>query len=196
LRNATPRDAARSALVALVLLLVLATVASARPSDAIRKPPKPIPAPASLLKARAACPNTATIVECRGALRRALEAVEWQRSTRWRTKAAKIDEVTRDAIHWAAWKYGGGTEGRPCARCRALELQMLGLGRCESHLFLWATNGQYKSWAQLSGRHRSDPIIQRLTWRDPYAVADHVARYLIRHGEGEWQCVSTGGLRW
>src|SRR5258706_15497525 len=41
--------------------------------------PKPIPAPQSLLRARQACPNTASLVECRGALRRALTAVEWQR---------------------------------------------------------------------------------------------------------------------
>jgi hypothetical protein len=28
------------------------------------------------------------------------------------------------------------------------------------------------------------------------AIPNHVAPYLIAHGEGEWQCVSTGGLRW
>lgn len=118
-------------------------------------------------------------------------AVAWQRQARWHVEAQTIDAVTRDAIHWAAWRYGKGAAGK-----RALELEMLGIGRCESHLFEWATNGQYLSWAQLSARHRSDPVIARLTWRDPYAVADHVARYLLTHGESEWQCKSTGGLRW
>lgn len=188
---ATPRDTARGALAALALLLILAAPASARPNDTIDRAPKPIKAPDTLAgQARKACPNDAPIVRCRAALRRALQAVEWQRATRHAAQAVKVDEVTRDAIKWAAFKYAKGS------RARALELQMLGIGRCESHLFLWATNGQFLSWAQLSGRHRSDPVIARLTWRDPYAVADHVARYLLRFGEGEWQCVSTGGLRW
>jgi hypothetical protein len=103
-----------------------------------------------------------------------------QRLASNREHAASINDFTRDAIHWAAEKYGG-------AQAASLERRMLGIGLCESHLWPWATNGQYLSWAQLSGRHRSDPVIARLTWRDPYAVADHVARYILRYG---------GGLRW
>lgn len=181
----------KGGLVAVVLVLAfLGGKALARESAV-----HPIPIPAAHAKARARCPLNKPLV-CRAALIHAYEAIAWQRRARWHDQANKVDDVTRDAIHWAAWKYGHGVDGQLCARCRALELQMLGIGRCESHLFLWAVNGQYKSWAQLSARHRSDPIIQRLTWRDPYAAADHVARYLIAHGEGEWQCVSTGGLRW
>lgn len=112
-----------------------------------------------------------------------------QRAASDREHASSINDFTRDAIHWAAQKYGG-------ANAASLERRMLGIGLCESHLWPWATNGQYMSWAQLSGRHRADPVIARLTWRDPYAVADHVARYILRYGEGEWQCRSGGGLRW
>lgn len=123
--------------------------------------------------------------------REAAAAVAWQRKQRWRAKATQVRDVTADAIRWAAEKYTATP-----ARARALAAQMTGIGTCESHLWLWATNGQFMSWAQLSAWHRSDPVIARLTWRDPYAVADHVARYLLANGEGEWQCVSTGGLRW
>lgn len=145
---------------------------------------QPIAAPQSVLHARHACPNGSSLVKCRAALRHAYEAVAWQRNARWHAQAKTSRDVVLDAIHWAS-----GETGVPAWR-------MIGIGTCESHLFWLAQNGQYKSWAQLSTRHRSDPIIARLTWRDPYAVALHVALYIKHHGEGEWQCTSSGGLRW
>lgn len=146
--------------------------------------PHPIAAPTALLRARAVCPNDASPVRCRSALRKAYAAVAWQRKARWHAEASTSKDVVLDAIHWASQK-----TGVPAWR-------MIGIGNCESHLFWLAESGQYKSWAQLSTRHRSDPLIARLTWRDPYAVALHVARYIRDHGESEWQCRSTGGLRW
>lgn len=67
---------------------------------------------------------------------------------------------------------------------------------CESRLDPRAINGQYKGLFQLSARHRSDPIIRALGWRDAYAEALHTVRYVKRHGWGEWQCRPEGGLRW
>lgn len=42
--------------------------------------PQPILRPAGLLQAKQQCPDDATIVECRAALRRALAGIAWQRS--------------------------------------------------------------------------------------------------------------------
>lgn len=67
---------------------------------------------------------------------------------------------------------------------------------CESRMNPHATNGQYKGLFQLSARHRSDPIIRLLGWRDAYAEALHTVRYVKRHGWSEWQCLPDGGLRW
>lgn len=145
---------------------------------------QPIKAPQALLRARHACPNNASIVQCRSALVRAYRGVEWQRHARWHAQAATIKQITLDAITWAAQRYGVPAS------------QMIGIGTCESHLYPFATNGQYKGWGQLSTRHRSDPIFRVVPWQDAYAEASHIARYIKAHGEGEWQCVSTGGLRW
>lgn len=145
---------------------------------------EPVRAPQSLLRARQACPDTSSLVQCRGELRKAYASVEWQRKARNQAHAYTSRDVVLDAIQWASDKYG------------VPAWQMRAVGTCESHLFWLAHNGQYLSWAQLSSRHRSDPVIARLTWRDPYAVADHVARYVKRYGWSEWQCTPGGGLRW
>lgn len=44
--------------------------------------PRPMTPPTSLVKARAACPNTATPVQCRSALTRAYAGLEWARKER------------------------------------------------------------------------------------------------------------------
>ena len=123
--------------------------------------------------------------------RTAAAAVVWQRAQRWRVQALEVRQVTLDAIRWAAEKY---TSTPPAAA--ALAGQMTGIGSCESHLWPFATNGRFKGWGQLGGHHLADPIFLRVPWQDAYAQADHMARYLIEHGAGEWQCKSTGGLRW
>lgn len=64
-------------LVAAILGGVLAGKAYGRPTEI-----KPIPAPAALVKARAACPNTATPPQCRSALFRAYAAIDWERKAR------------------------------------------------------------------------------------------------------------------
>lgn len=188
-----PRMAWKGPLVALTIMLItilmilgvlwIAFSPNAARAQQVRIP-QPVPAPQALLHARQACPNTASIVQCRSALVRAYSSVEWQRHARWHAQATTIKQITIDAITWAAQRYGVPAS------------QMIGIGTCESHLYPFATNGQYKGWGQLSTRHREDPIFRVVPWQDAYAEASHIARYIKAHGEGEWQCVSTGGLRW
>lgn len=145
---------------------------------------QPIKAPSALLRARAACPNDATPVQCRSALRRAYQALAWQRKNRLAAKAKTVREITLDAIQWAAAKY------------HVSPAEMRAVGTCESHLWPFATNGQYAGVFQLSTRHREDPIFTHVPWQDAYAQASHVARYVAAHGWSEWQCTPYGGLRW
>lgn len=161
-------------------VLIWTQTADARPT----KQPEPIAAPQSLLKARQACPNDASILECRAALRRAYDAVGWQRHARWQASAGKTSDVVRDAIQWAS-----SQTGVPAWR-------LTNIAACESHLFFLAHNGQFLGVWQLGATHRSDPIFRVVPWMDPYAQAIHVARFIKRHGESQWQCSSSGGLRW
>ena len=105
-------------------LAFLAGQAWARPAQV-----QPIKAPESLLRARVACPNDATPVQCRSALRRAYESAAWQRKARLAAKATTIREITLDAIAWAAAKY------------HVSPVEMRTVGTCESHLWPFATNG-------------------------------------------------------
>lgn len=145
--------------------------------------PVPIPIPASHAKARARCPLDKPL-QCRAALIHAYEAITWQRNARQHAQATTVREITLDAITWAAAKYGVSAS------------EMRTVGNCESHLWPFATNGQYAGAWQLSTRHRSDPIFAVVPWQDAYAEASHVARYVKAHGWGEWQCMPSGGLRW
>lgn len=186
-----PLDAARGIFNALICslvifgLLALAGVVWVHAAQAREgRAPKPIPAPQSLLRARQACPNTASLVECRGELRKAYAAVEWQRSARWHASASTSRDVVLDAIHWASHQTG------------VPATQLTAIAACESHLFFLAHNGQYLGVWQLGTLHRSDPIFRVVPWMDPYAQAIHVARFIKAHGESQWQCSSSGGLRW
>lgn len=67
--------------------------------------PHPISAPQSLLRARQACPNTASLVQCRGALRRALQAVEWQRSENLKLARSMVGNVSA----WTCIHHGEGS---------------------------------------------------------------------------------------
>jgi hypothetical protein len=145
---------------------------------------KPVRAPQSLLKARQACPNTSSLAQCRGELRKAYASVEWQRKARNKAHAYTSRDVVVDAINWASAK-----TGVPAWRLTAI-------ANCESHLFWLAHNGQYLGVWQLGATHRADPIFRVVPWQDPYAQAIHTARFIKRHGESAWQCSSGGGLRW
>ena len=177
----TRRNILTVALLAIVIALAYAAgQAIARPAAT----PKPIPAPAELLEARFRCPNTASVIECRGELRKALQAVSWQRKARLKAKATTVREITLDAIAWAAARYGvSATEMRTVANC-------------ESHLWPFATNGQYLGVFQLGATHRTDPIFDQVPWMDAYAQASHVARFIKAHGWSQWQCSPRGGLQW
>jgi hypothetical protein len=145
---------------------------------------EPVRAPQSLLKAREACPDTSSISQCRGELRKAYASVDWQRKARNKAHAYTSRDVVLDAIQWASSK-----TGVPAWRLTAI-------ANCESHLFWLAHNGQYLGVWQLGAQHRSDPIFSVVPWQDPYAQAIHTARFIKRHGESAWQCSSGGGLRW
>lgn len=83
-------------------------------------------------------------------------------------------------------------ESVPAGACQSF----LTVAWCESRLDPNAQNGIYKGLFQLSPRHRRDPIIVALGWRNAYAEATHTIRYVKAHGFGEWQCKPDGGLRW
>lgn len=169
-----------------IALALIATLASAATSDArtTQVQPLPISIPQALQHARDACPNDATPVQCRSALRKAYDAVSWQRSAREHAQAMTVQAITRDAITWAAAKYHVSAP------------DMTAVSNCESHLWPFATNGQYKGAWQLGAMHLSDPIFLRVPWQDVYAQASHVARFVKVHGWSAWQCRPQGGLRW
>lgn len=161
-----------AAVVALALGLVVGSVASARAAK-----------PSSTQRAFAAC-KPQHVQHCRRALIAALDAAEWQRLERWHAEAITVQQITIDAIKWAA------------ARYHVSEWSMRSVMNCESHLWPFATNGKYKGAGQLGGHHLDDPIFSVVPWQDAYAQASHMARYVKRYGFGEWQCKPGGGLRW
>lgn len=155
---------------------------------------------AASARASRSTPARCTTVEaCRRAVEwqkaertRLASAVAWQREQRvelarhrWRTPTAE------DAITLAALVTHQSEQGlRRLLGCEST-------GDTTGHRFdPRATNGRYLGLGQLGGHHLADPIIRRLGWWNPYASAMHVARYIAQHGEGEWQCTTSGGLRW
>lgn len=161
-------------IVAVILGGVIAGRAYGKPTDA-----HPIPAPDSLTRARAACPATTTIVECRGRLREAYQALAWTQKAR-RDDARRANGYGVDhAIHLAAALYGVPVS----------ELQRV--GTCESHL----TPSSKNTSSTASG------LFQFLdsTWAragvpgfsvfDPYANAIAAARLVRSDGSWrEWSC--------
>lgn len=168
--------------LATTLALTLTGNAAARP---LQQPAQvqPIPIPAAHAKARATCPLDKPLA-CRAALIHALEAVAWQKGAREHTEAMTVQAITRDAIAWAAAKY------------HVSAADMTAVSNCESHLWPFATNGQYKGAWQLGSMHLSDPIFAVVPWQDAYAQASHVARFVKRYGWGQWQCRPDGRLGW
>lgn len=69
----------RSTLAALILAATLMAATSPTTHAQPAQQPRPVFPEAALVKARAACPGTTTIVECRGRLVRLYRALEWQR---------------------------------------------------------------------------------------------------------------------
>lgn len=126
------------------------------------------------------CP-AGKVLECRAEIVRLQKAVEWQR------QRSVVDAWPGDAA--AAIVLACHVEHVECGG-------FLAVAQCESRMNPNAQSGQYKGLFQLSARHRSDPLIERLGWSDPYANALHSVRYVLAHGWGEWQCTPTGGLRW
>lgn len=169
------------------ILTTLAILVTANPSQARvlhgGTEPAPIPAPVALVKARAQCPLDKPL-RCRAALVHALNAVAWQRAARMHEQSIGVRDITRDAINWAAKRYGVSAA------------DMTTVANCESHLWPFATNGQYKGAWQLGAMHRSDPIFSLVPWQDAYAQASHVARFVKAHSWSAWQCTPSGGLRW
>lgn len=99
----------RIVVLASLLVILTTTTTNARPAQA----PKPIPAPESLLRARQACPNTASIVQCRTALVHAYRAIEWSKRIRHRHAAspARVEHLAEfTCIHngEGAWNANTG----------------------------------------------------------------------------------------
>jgi hypothetical protein len=150
--------------------------------------------------ARASKPTRcSTVGECR-------RAVEWQRDERARLAAAVAwQREQRVELARRRWRVPVAEDAITLAALVTHQSEW-GLRRllgCEStgdrtgHRFNpSATNGRYLGLGQLGGHHLADPIIRRLGWDNAYASAMHVARYIAAHGESEWQCTTSGGLRW
>jgi hypothetical protein len=154
---------------------------------------------ASARASRSAPARCTTVEACRRAVEwekaertRLAAAVAWQRRQRvelarhrWRAPVAE------DAITLAALVTHQSEQGlRRLLGCEST-------GDTTGHRFNpRATNGRFKGLGQLGGHHLADPIIRRLGPFNPYASAMHVALYIKAHGEGEWQCTTSGGLRW
>lgn len=68
--------------IAIWCLLIAGTLIATSHAQPLERPAQvqPVPAPDALVKARAACPGTTTIVECRGRMVRLYEALAWQRA--------------------------------------------------------------------------------------------------------------------
>lgn len=86
----------RVLLAAITVTLTLAGIAHARPGGNAGMIESfhhvaPIPAPQALLRARQACPNQATVAQCRAALRRAYAGLEWARKDRIHRYQATVD---------------------------------------------------------------------------------------------------------
>jgi hypothetical protein len=82
--------------LALGILVTITLAAAYTTGQATAQPAKvrPIRAPESLLRARAACPNTASIPTCRAALRRAYQAAAWQRSENLKLARRMLGKLT------------------------------------------------------------------------------------------------------
>lgn len=75
---------------------------------------QPIAAPQSLTRAREACPNHASLVECRGELRKAYAAITWQRDQNLKLAREMVGNVTAwQCIHQGegAWNATGFYHG-------------------------------------------------------------------------------------
>jgi hypothetical protein len=169
-----PGGLARVLAVVATAIVALALMSASGHAREGRKP-EPIKAPAALLEARAACPDTASIVQCRTALVHAIAALRWQRNARLHQGRYGVQH----ALRLASALYG--------VPLRALER----VGACESHLRARAKN-----------RHSTaSGLFQFLdsTWNragvpgfspfDPYASAIAAARLVRRDGGfREWSC--------
>lgn len=164
----------RVLLAALTITLTLAGIAHARPTQV-----QPVAAPQSLLRARQACPNGASPVTCRAALRRAYAAVSWQQK-------ARRDDARRSGTYGVqhALRLASALYGVPLAQLEAV-------GSCESHLQATSKNrtstaaGVFQfldsTWAR-AGVPGFSPF-------DPYASALAAARLVVKDGSWrEWQC--------
>jgi hypothetical protein len=161
----------------LVILALLAGVILLWPSigHARTNNTQPIAAPQSLLKARHACPNTASLVKCRAALRHAYDAVHWQRHERLHQGRYGVDH----AIRLASALYGV-----PLSEMRRV-------GTCESHLTPTSKNRSSTASGlfQFLDSTWNRAGIPGFSVFDPYANAIATARLVTRdHGWHEWSC--------
>jgi hypothetical protein len=164
--------------ITLALVLMVALVGAFMVGRAAARAPRPIPAPAALVKARAECPVDQPLA-CRAALVHALRAVAWQKHARIRNLSNTQRFGTAHALRLAAALYGVPVE------------QLRRVADCESHLNPSAKNristatGLFQFLASTWRRAG----IRGFTRTDPYANAIAAARLVRRDGSWrEWSC--------
>lgn len=133
----------------------------------------PIKAPTALLKARTACPNTATPVQCRSALRRAYAGLEWAKKER----IARYDSTVDLAIAVACATY-------PAVDCAWFKRMIT----CESKRDPKAKNRHSTASGlgqELDGTFAGTPYAA-LDVFDPFVGALSSAWLAARQGHGPW----------
>ena len=170
-------------ILALLTLVVLGLVFWA--GRATAQTPSPVAAPVGLEQAHRC--DARHVLRCRAIIVHQARAVAWQKKAvrTARRDAAKVWHPDVLAAVELASRVSGVSFGR-----------LWTISRCESTHDPRAKTGQYEGLFQLGARHRGMPDIAGLDPFDPYVNAMHAALYIARHGEGEWQCTSSGGLRW
>lgn len=168
----------RRTIVTIAILIVITTSAYLT-TRALASPEAPNPARTPATRAALECSNHSTIQTCRAALRRALEAVEWQKKERQKLAIARRGYGVMHALRIASAMYGISLA------------DFTRVARCESHLNPRAKNRRSTAtglmqWLDGSWRTQGLPGFDRT---DPYASALAAGRAVARDdGWSQWVC--------
>lgn len=163
----------RAAILGAIVIGLLIGYAAGHAIRAHASQPKPIPAPPALLKARAACPNHATPVRCRTALRKAYAGLAWAKKERRHRWAPTVEYAIALAC-----------ASQPDLDCGWLKRMI----SCESGRDPFSKNrhSTARGLAQFLRGTWSGNRYSRFSVTDPIANALGAAWLAIRNGYGPW----------